>query len=76
MTPTDKLMLNRAAFAGDVHTMEQAATAVMAIAGCLRGDDINAFQRDGLTVALDIISAALSKRASFIEDEVLGEVPE
>lgn len=76
MTPTDKFMLNRAAFSGDARTMERAAIAVMAIADCLRSEDINEFQRDGLLVALDIIADDLSERASFLEDKVLGEVAE
>lgn len=73
MTPTDKLMLNRAAFTGDAHTMEQASNAMVALTSCLRNEGLTAFQRDGLLIALDIIAADLSERASFIKNEVLKE---
>ncbi|MBB3190658.1 hypothetical protein [Halomonas cerina] len=75
MTPTDQLMLNRAAFSGDVRCMEEAGLAIHAIADVL-GDEaieLNGHQREGLIQALKLAAKSLDDRAVFIAVEVLGE---
>lgn len=70
MTPTDRYYLSRAALTGDARTMDRASTALAAITQCLQDDAIlaNAFRRDGLLTAIDIIAGDLSNRADFLRE--------
>ena len=70
MTPTDRYYLSRAALSGDACTMERTSSALAAIAQCLQDDATlaNAFRRDGLLTAIDIIAGELADRADFLRE--------
>lgn len=74
MSYLDRYMMARAAMGGDARVMRSVGDAQAAILSVLLDEthDLNAFQREGLLLALSELSGQLGQRANFIEDEMLG----